>query len=324
MPTDYGGSNVDDLLIVSARVATERFEGLQLVDSVALHQHALRALDECAPSKGAFEAVVLAEAQQDDLECAFEGARIGIDDVGEDAALGGFTDERRVRRRENRDHGTLCFPDNLRDQVEGVTVAFADRDERDIRTFPCGCGADARNVDLCCDRLVPDSTDDPREQGQPLGALVRDQDSQELAPTIRIQHLCPFRSIPSFDRLSHSSIWCGPGRGLGPTSAPPSLTPDPTRKTRAADRTHPAMVALVRFGQVTDVVDQVQPLILLAAMSNLLLQELEREEHQHLANDRLKTDLRAFAARVEDELDGLVARRGLHLADDCGSAMTDD
>ena len=84
------------------------------------------------------------------------------------------------------------------------------------------------------------------------------------------------------------------------------------------------MVALVRFGQVTDVVDQVQPLILLAAMSNLLLQELEREEHQHLANDRLKTDLRAFAARVEDELDGLVARRGLHLADDCGSAMTDD
>lgn len=84
------------------------------------------------------------------------------------------------------------------------------------------------------------------------------------------------------------------------------------------------MVALVRFGQVTGVVDQVQPLILLAAVSSLLLQELEREEHQHLANDRLKADLRAFAARVEDELDGLVARRGLHLAKDCGSEMSDD
>ena len=84
------------------------------------------------------------------------------------------------------------------------------------------------------------------------------------------------------------------------------------------------MVALIRFGQVTGVVDQMQPLILLAAVSNLLLQELEREEHQHLTNDRLKADLRAFAARVEDELDGLVARPGLHLAADCGSGMGDD
>ena len=84
------------------------------------------------------------------------------------------------------------------------------------------------------------------------------------------------------------------------------------------------MVALIRFGQVTDVVDKAQPLILLAAVSDLLLQELERKEHQHLTDDRLKADLRAFAARVEDELDGLVARRGLHLAEDCGSGMSDD
>jgi hypothetical protein len=39
---------------------------------------------------------------------------------------------------------------------------------------------------------MPDSTDDPRKQSQSLGALVRDQDSQELALTIRIQHLRPF------------------------------------------------------------------------------------------------------------------------------------
>jgi hypothetical protein len=63
MSADHGGRDVDDLLIVSARVAAERFEGILLVDPVALHQHALRALDECASAEGAFEAVVLAKAQ---------------------------------------------------------------------------------------------------------------------------------------------------------------------------------------------------------------------------------------------------------------------
>lgn len=60
--------------------------------------------------------------------------------------------------------------------------------------------------------------------------------------------------------------------------------------------------------------DQPQPLILLAALAQLLLQEIERGDYPELATDRLKDDLRAFAARVESELDASTSRRRLQLA----------
>lgn len=69
---------------------------------------------------------------------------------------------------------------------------------------------------------------------------------------------------------------------------------------------------------------EVSPLILLAAVSNLLVQEIGRTEHQHLANERFKTDLRAFTARVEAELDARSNRRYLHLAHDDVSGVPDD
>ena len=70
--------------------------------------------------------------------------------------------------------------------------------------------------------------------------------------------------------------------------------------------------------------DGVSPLILLAAVANLLAQEIERPEHQHLTNERFKTDLRAFVTRVETELDARAGRRHLHLADDDDSVVSDD
>jgi hypothetical protein len=68
----------------------------------------------------------------------------------------------------------------------------------------------------------------------------------------------------------------------------------------------------------------VSPLILLAAVSNLLAQEIERSEHQHLANARFKADLRGFIARIEAELDARSNRRHLHLANEDDSVMTND
>jgi hypothetical protein len=63
------------------------------------------------------------------------------------------------------------------------------------------------------------------------------------------------------------------------------------------------------------VADQAQRLILLAALSQLLVQEIERSDKQELATDGLKAELRAFASRVEAELDATAGRKRLRLAD---------
>lgn len=70
--------------------------------------------------------------------------------------------------------------------------------------------------------------------------------------------------------------------------------------------------------------DQAPPLILLAALSQLLLQEIERSDERHLASDGLKSDLRAFNARVETELDATAHRRRLRLANEAESDVRDD
>ena len=60
--------------------------------------------------------------------------------------------------------------------------------------------------------------------------------------------------------------------------------------------------------------DQLQPLILLAALAQLLLHEIEQGDYPKLATDRLKEDLRAFTARIEIELDAFASGRQLRLA----------
>jgi len=64
------------------------------------------------------------------------------------------------------------------------------------------------------------------------------------------------------------------------------------------------------------VADQVEPLILLAALSGLLQEEMARSGYKHLASDRFSADLRAFSDRVQDELDSAAKRRRLRLADE--------
>ena len=61
--------------------------------------------------------------------------------------------------------------------------------------------------------------------------------------------------------------------------------------------------------------DQAQELILLAALSQLLVQEIERSDTPELATEDLKAGLRAFATRVEAELDATAGRKRLRLAD---------
>lgn len=61
-------------------------------------------------------------------------------------------------------------------------------------------------------------------------------------------------------------------------------------------------------------VSPVSPLVRLAAFSNLLMEEIERSEHQRLTDERFKADLRAFTARVEAELAAAAKRTRLRLA----------
>ena len=64
-------------------------------------------------------------------------------------------------------------------------------------------------------------------------------------------------------------------------------------------------------------------LIRLAVVTELLVQEIELVEHDHLVADRFKADLRAFAARVETELESVAGKRHLHLADEGDSVSGD-
>ncbi len=68
----------------------------------------------------------------------------------------------------------------------------------------------------------------------------------------------------------------------------------------------------------------ISPLVLLAAVSNLLTEEIERSEYQHLATERFRSELQAFTARVEAELDAEARRRQLRLADGKESVVSED
>jgi hypothetical protein len=85
--------DADQFRIGAAGVVSEHFEGGMLVDSVALHKDALGALGDRAAGECAFQAVVFGEAAKGDPEGALELFGLAVDDVGEDADLGGLVDE---------------------------------------------------------------------------------------------------------------------------------------------------------------------------------------------------------------------------------------
>src|ERR1700753_4250793 len=78
---DHRMGDLDDLAVVTASVIPEQLERCTLVDAVTLHQDSLRPFDDGAPAERTFETVVLAEAQQHDLEGAFQRSLIGVHHV---------------------------------------------------------------------------------------------------------------------------------------------------------------------------------------------------------------------------------------------------
>jgi hypothetical protein len=164
-------------------VVAQHVERARLVDRVALHEDALRSLDQGAPSERALQGVEFREALQHDVDRALPLAGVGVADVGEHAAAGGLLDEVRVAGMEQDDHWAGRFADDPVDQVESVRRAVAESDERHVRSFPRGDGTDVFDLDLACDDLVPESHDHRRDEREAVFALVRDQDAKVFGLT---------------------------------------------------------------------------------------------------------------------------------------------
>ena len=81
---------------------------------------------------------------------------------------------------QQRDHGASGFPDDFRDQVEGVLRAEPETDEGDIRPLALGGGSNFLDVDLAGNHLVAEAGYDLRKQLEPIAPLVRDQDAKML------------------------------------------------------------------------------------------------------------------------------------------------
>ncbi len=110
--------------------------------------------------------------------------RIGVVDVGEDAALGCLPDEVGIGRVDEGDHGAGGLVHDLLDQLERMLGALAKANEGDVRPFPRRHCSDVLHLDLARDHLVPESGDDLRDDRQAIRALVRDQHAQMLGLTM--------------------------------------------------------------------------------------------------------------------------------------------
>jgi hypothetical protein len=73
-------------------VVAESFERGVGADRVAGHENALRLFDQRAAVRRRLAGLILGEALKGDVDRALELVRSSVDDVGEDAALGGFAD----------------------------------------------------------------------------------------------------------------------------------------------------------------------------------------------------------------------------------------
>ena len=128
----------------------------------------------------ALQAVVFGKALQGDVDRALQLLGGGVDDVGEDAALGRLADVRRVTCRQQGDHGAGGLANDLLDQLERMFRGEAEPDERDVGMLSRRHRADLLDVDRVGDHFVPEPGDDLGEQCEPVVSLVGDQDAEVL------------------------------------------------------------------------------------------------------------------------------------------------
>jgi hypothetical protein len=85
--------DIDQLAVGVPCMFAQQREGAPLIDRVAPHENPFRTFGECAAPERALEVVVLRKTPQHDVDRALPILRLGVGDVGEDAALGRLFDE---------------------------------------------------------------------------------------------------------------------------------------------------------------------------------------------------------------------------------------
>jgi hypothetical protein len=201
MALDECPGDVGQLAPVLLGVLAQHRERVIGVDRMALHQDPLRLLDERAPLKCVLQVVVLGEALEGDVDRALELRRVGVDDVGEDSALGCLADVRRLLGCQQRDHRAARLVDDLLDQLERVLGALAEPDERDVGMFLAGQLDDLLDVQFLPDDLVAERAGDLGDGLGPLGALLATSTSRfdlTMSPvaTASLRYMNAFSSPP--------------------------------------------------------------------------------------------------------------------------------
>ena len=102
------------------------------------------------------EALVLAEALERDVDRALQLVGRAVDDVGEDAALGGLVDVGGSSAWRIAITGQDGLAHDLGDQIERVLRARPEPDQSDVGMLPRGDRADLLDVDLAGDHVVPE------------------------------------------------------------------------------------------------------------------------------------------------------------------------
>src|SRR6185312_11397203 len=140
LPVDDRLRDVDDAAALGARMGAQALERGALVDAVALHQDALRALDRRAADERALELVdlrlqpcELGMAAQRDLDRALHRLRHVGARLRGDAAIGGARDEVGVVLQRERDYRAGRVGADLLDQRERMVVVAVQHDHRDVR-----------------------------------------------------------------------------------------------------------------------------------------------------------------------------------------------
>jgi len=195
---------VDQPAVVGPGAFAQHLKRRLFADGVALHQDSLRALDHGAPAEGTLQVVIFGEAAQDDVDRARPILDLVLGEVGEDAPLGGLSDELWVRSMQQDDHRACGGADDLVDELERVLRAVAESDQRDIGSFPRGQGTDVLGIHIPRDDLVAERDHDWGDEGEPVLGLVGDQNTQVVgrAGRERLRAYVALLLLPGFVTLA--------------------------------------------------------------------------------------------------------------------------
>jgi hypothetical protein len=212
-------------------MGADPLERLSLGEAVALHEDALRTLDDRSPPERPLEPrdVLLKLAQlgvpgHGELDRGLHGLARGAARVRRDPALRGAADELGVvpvQQGDDRSRGVLV---ELLDEVQGVLVVAVHDDHREVGLFTGDAIGGPGGVDGLARDLVPEAAQEHGRLLQRTHVLVRREDPEPRPPVVDLHPQRSSAGSPGRPR---------PGGSIAPGDR--SLaTPVPVRPTAPA------------------------------------------------------------------------------------------